>query len=103
MGLPIALELEKLTMDVLVADCFYYKTPSYDGVCMNIVTRTGFGQTVLRVIAIIPIENTNHIYWVLQLCPRHGLYLKCAIVINQSPILATTTFFHKHFQMLLKL
>ena len=73
MGFPIALELGKLTMDVLVADCFHYKTPSYEGVCMNIVSRTGFGCTILCAIAIIPIEDSNHICWVLQMCLRHGL------------------------------
>ena len=26
-----------------------YKTPSYDGVCTNIVTRTGFGRNVLPI------------------------------------------------------
>ena len=79
MGLPIALELGKLTMDVLVADCFHYKTPSYDGVCMSIVTRSRFGHTILCTIAVIPIENANHICWILQMCLRHGLGLKCAI------------------------
>ena len=103
MGLPIALELGNLTMDILVADCFHYKTPTYDGVCMNIVTRTGFGRTILCAIAVIPIENASHICWVLQMCLRHGLDLKCAIFIDQEPMLAATALFHHKFQILLKL
>mmetsp|Transcript_10881 Transcript_10881/g.10527 ORF Transcript_10881/g.10527 Transcript_10881/m.10527 type:complete len:87 (-) Transcript_10881:84-344(-) len=75
MGPPISLELGKLTMNVLVADCFHYKTPSYGRVCLNIVTRTGFGRTILCAIAVIPIENSNHICWVLQMCLQHGLDL----------------------------
>ena len=63
LDMPICKELGKLTMDVLVADCFHFKTPSFDGVCMNIVTRSGFGRTILCAIAIIPIENVNHICW----------------------------------------
>ena len=103
MGFPIAMKLGKLTMDVLVADCFHYKTPSYDGVCMNIVTRTGFGRTVLCAIAVIPTENSNHICWVLQMCLRHGLDLKCAIFTDQGPMLAAAALFNEHFQILLKL
>ena len=34
---------------VLVSDCFHFNTPSYDGVCMNIVTRSGFGRTILPI------------------------------------------------------
>ena len=45
LGMPICKELGKLTMDVLVVDCFHFKTSSFDGVCMNIVTRSGFGRT----------------------------------------------------------
>ena len=90
-------------MNVLVADCFHYKTPSYDGVCMNIVSRTGFGRTILCAIAIIPIEDSNHICWVLQMCLRHGLELKCAIFTDQGPLLAATALFNDNFQMLLKL
>ena len=103
MGFPISLELGKLTMDVLVANCFHYKTPSYDGVCMNIVTRTGFGRTILGAIAAIPIENSNHICWVLQMCLRHGLDLRCAIFTDQGPMLAAAALFNEHFQILLKL
>lgn len=32
LGFPIAIKLGKLTLDDLVADCFYFNTPSYDGV-----------------------------------------------------------------------
>ena len=103
MSLLIALELGKLTMDVLVADCFHYKTPSYNGVCMNIVTRTGFGRTILCAIAVIPIKNENHICWVLQMCLRHGLDLKCTIFTDQEPMLAVATLLNDNFQILLKL
>ena len=103
MGLPITLKLGKLTMNILVADCFHYKKPSYDGVCMNIVTRTGFGHTILCIIAVITIENANHICWVLEMCLRHGLDLKCAIFTNQGPMLAVTVLFNNKFQILLKL
>ena len=34
---------------VLVADSFHFKIPSYDGVCMHIVTRSGFGRTILPI------------------------------------------------------
>ena len=90
-------------MDVLVADCFHYKTPSYDGVCMNIVSKTGFGRTVLCAIAVIPIENSDHICWVLQMCLRHSLDLKCAILPDQGPLLAAAALFNENFQMLLKI
>ena len=90
-------------MDVLVADCFHYKTPSYDGVCMNIVSRTGFGRTILCAIAVIPIEDSNHICWVLQICLRHGLDLKCAIFTDQGQLLAAAALFNENFHMLLKL
>ena len=103
MGFPISSELGKLTMDVLVADFFHYKTPSYDSVCMNIVTRTRFGRTGVCAIAVIPIENSNHICWVLQMCLRHGLDLKCAIFTDQGPMLAAATMFNEHFQILLKM
>ena len=36
-----------------------YNTPSYDGVA----------------VAVIPMENENHICWVLQMCLRHGIVL----------------------------
>ena len=103
MSLPIALELKKLTMDVLVVDSFHYKTPSYDEVCIYIVTITGFGLTILCAIAIIPIENANHICCVLHVCLRHGLDVKCAIFTDQGPMLAATALFNNKFQMLLKL
>ena len=102
MGFPIALELGKLTMDVLIADYFHYRTPNYDGVCMNMVTKTGFGLTILCAIAVILIENTNHICWVLQMCLRHALDLKCAIFTDQGPMLAATALFSNNFQILLK-
>ena len=103
MGFPISAELGKLTMDVLVADCCHYKTPSYDGVCMNIVTKSGFGRTILCAIAIIPIENSNHICWVLQMCLRLGLDLKYTIFTDQGPILVAAALFNEHIQILLKL
>ena len=70
---------------------------------MNIVTRNGFGRTILCTIAVIPIENSNHIGWVLQMCLRHGLDLKCAIFTNQGPMLPATALFNKKNQILLKL
>ena len=90
-------------MDVLVVDCFHFKTASYDGVCMNFVSRTGFGRTILVAIAIIPIEDVNHICWVLQMCFRHGMELKCAIFTDQGPMLAAAAAFYKAFQIKLKL
>ena len=102
MGFPIALELGKLTMDVLDADFFHYKTPSYDGVWMHIVIRTGFGRTILCAIAVIPIGNSNHICWVLQMRLRHGLDVKCAIFTDQGPMLAAAALYNKYFQILLK-
>ena len=35
LSFPIAIELGKLTIDLLVADWFHFNTPSYNGVCMN--------------------------------------------------------------------
>ena len=64
-----------------------YKTPSYDGVA----------------IAVIPIENANHICWVLQMCLRHGLDLKCAIFTDQGPMLAAAALLYDNFKIKLKL
>jgi hypothetical protein len=62
---PIALEVGQLPMDVMVTDCFHQISKDYDDVVMHIVSRTGFGRTVLCAIAIIPLEDTNHIAWVI--------------------------------------
>ena len=70
---------------------------------MHIVTRTGFGRTILCTIVIISIEHTNHICWVLQMCLRHGIDLKCAIFTDQGLMLAAAALFNKKFQILLKL
>ena len=87
-------------MDVLVADCFHYKAPSYDRVCMNIITRTGFGRIILCAIAVISIENANHICWVIQMCLRYGLDLKYAVFTAQGPMLAAVALFKKNHIML---
>ena len=100
---PIAQELGRLTMNIIVADCFHFKTESCDFVIMNLATRTGFGRTILLAIAIIPIENVNHICWVLQMCLRHGMELKCAIFTDQGPMLAASAAFYKAFKIKLKL
>jgi hypothetical protein len=103
LGFPIALEVGELTMDVLVTDCFHQKCKSYDGVVMHIVSRTGFGRTVLCAIAIIPIEDTNHISWVIQMCWRHGIELKCGLFTDQGPLLSAASTLFEKFKIKLKL
>jgi hypothetical protein len=102
-GFPIALEVGQLTMDVMVTDCFHQKSLNYDGVVMHIVSRTGFGRTVLCAIAIIPIEDTNHIAWVIQMCWRHGMDLKCGLFTDQGPLLSAARTLFEKFQIKLKL
>jgi hypothetical protein len=102
-GFPIALEVGELTMDVMVTDCFHQKSKNYDGVVMHIVSRTGFGRTILCAIAIIPIEDTNHISWVIQMCWRHGMDLKCGLFTDQGPLLSAARTLFDKFQIELKL
>jgi hypothetical protein len=102
-GFPIALEVGQLTMNVMVTDCFHQKSKNYDGVVMHTVSQTGFGRTVLCVIAIILIEDTNHIAWVIQMCWRHGMDLQCCLFTDQGPLLAAARTLFEKFRIKLKL
>ena len=98
-GFPIAKHHGKLTLAVLIADCFHFQTPHYDGVAIVIVSKTGFGRTIIHAFAIFPIEDTNNIAWFLQMCLRHGLDLDCALFTDQGPLLAAARILFEKFKL----
>jgi len=98
-GFPIAKHHGKLTIPILIADCHHFQTPHYDGVALVIVSKTGYGHTILHAFAILPIEDTNHIAWFLQMCLRHGLDLDCALFTDQGPLLAAARVLFKEFKL----
>ena len=96
-GFPIAHAHGKLTMPVLVIDCFHYQCPSYDGVTIALSSRTGFGRSVIYAFGIIPMEDTNNISWFLQLCFLHGIDFNCALFTDQGPFLSAANAISRNF------
>jgi len=92
-GLPAALLVGKLTMPFYVADCFHYKCSTYDGSMFAIVSKNGYGESVLLAIAIIPIEKTRHLGWCIECCVRHGMTFIFPLFTDQGPLLATASAF----------
>ena len=72
-GFPIAHAQGKLTMPILMIDCFHYQCPSYDGITIALTSRTVYGLLVVYAFGIIPTENANNIFWFSQLCLFHGV------------------------------
>ena len=95
-GLPAALRVGELTVPYYVADCFHYKCSSYDGAMFAIVSKNGYGETVLLAIAIIPIEKTRHLGWCIECCVRHGMTFTFPLFTDQGPLLATASALFLH-------
>jgi len=50
-----------LTLAISVFDCCHFKCNSYNGVIILLVSKTGFGRTILLGLTILPVENTTSI------------------------------------------
>jgi hypothetical protein len=87
-GFPVAHAHGKITLPILMIDCFHYQCPSYDGIAIALTSKTGFGQSVVYAFGIIPAEDTNNISWFLQLCGLHGINFDCALFTDQGPLLS---------------
>lgn len=72
-GLPMARQVGKLTLPVLICDGHHYQTASFTGVFSGLCSKDGYGNSVLRSFSIIPIENDRHLVWTVECCIRHGL------------------------------
>ena len=96
-GFPIACAQGKLTMPILMIDCFHYQCPSYDGITIALTSRTGFGLSVIFAFGIIPTEDTNNISWFLQLCLLHGVDFNCALFTDQGPLLSAANAISQNF------
>jgi hypothetical protein len=92
-GFPAALLVGKLTMAFYVADCFHYKCSTYDGDIFAVVSKNGYGESVLLAIGIIPKEKTRHLGWCIECCVRHGMSFKFPLFTDQGPLLATASAF----------
>jgi hypothetical protein len=97
-GFPIAHAHGKLTLPILMIDCFHYQCPSYDGVAIALTSKTGFGLTVVYAFGIIPTEDTNNISWFLQLCALHGIDFDCALFTDQGPLLLAANAITQNFE-----
>ena len=96
---PIAKFLGILTMAISVIDCCHFKCNSYDGVILLLVSKTGFGRTILLGVAILPVEDTGGIVWFIQNCWRHGMTLDVPIFTDQGPMLAAARALYDKFKV----
>ena len=88
-GFPIAKHHGRLTIPILIVDSFHYQSTHYDGVAIVIVSKTGFGRTIILAVGIIPTEDTNNVAWFLQMCERHGInFADSALFTDQGPLLS---------------
>ena len=58
-GFSIAQHVGTLTLPIYIADCFFYKTPSFNGVVFNLCSKTPYGDTILLYFAILPIKKQD--------------------------------------------
>ena len=61
-GFPMAWHVGTLTLPIYITDCFFYKTPSFNGVIFNICSKTPYGDIILLCFAILPKENATQIF-----------------------------------------
>ena len=97
---PIARHHGLLTQAISVIDCCHWKCNSYDGVMLFLVSKTGFGKTILLAVAILPVEDAASIAWFIQNCWRHGMTLEFPIFTDQGPMLAAARAIYKKFRVL---
>ena len=88
-GFPIALHVGTLTLPILIADCFFYRTPSFNGVVFNLCSKTPYGDTILLCFAILPIKKSRHLAWTIQCCVRHRMSFDFPLFTDQGPLIAT--------------
>lgn len=86
---PIARHVCTLTLPILIADCFFYRTPSFYGVVFNLCSKTPYGETILLMFAILPLENTRHLVWTIQCCVRGGISFRFPLFTDQGPLIST--------------
>ena len=95
---PIATNtlLGSLTYPVFVADCSHYKEVTYDGNIFVLSTKTSFDEIIILAFAIIPPENKRHLYWIIEMCWRHGIPLEeHALFSDEGPLLNTLSLISK--------
>ena len=90
-GFPMARHVGTLTLPIYIADCFFYKIPSFNGVIFNICSKTPYGDIILLCFAILPKEKTRHLGWTIQCCVRHGMTFIYPLFTDQGPLIATAT------------
>ena len=98
-GFPMSGYHGRLTVPILIADCFHYRSPHYDGVGIIICSKSPFGRTIIHAFGIIPIEDTNSISWFLQMCLKHGLQLSDALFTDQGPLLSAARVMSEKFMI----
>ena len=88
--------LSFVTFPVFVADCAHYKEATYDGHLFVLATKTSYDDVILLAFAIIPSENKEHLYWVMEMCLRHGIPVdKHALFTDEGPLLSTLAYYKR--------
>ena len=96
-GFPIV-NCTHYIQDIYVADCCHSKANKYYGVTFNLMSKTGQGRMIILCVATIPAEDSNHLFWVLQLCVKHGVRFEIkSLFSDQGPLIAATKMMSKHF------
>ena len=87
-GFPIV-NCTHYIQDIYVADCCHSKAKEYDGITFNLMSKTGHRRMIILCVATIPAEDSNHLFWVLQLCVKHGVCFKIKpLFSDQGPLIA---------------
>ena len=87
-GFPVAYHKHTI-QELYIADCCHFKLKSYNGVSFNLMTKTGHGRMIVVCVAVIPVEDSKHLYWVLQMCVKMGIdFQNIPLFTDQGPLIS---------------
>ena len=86
-GLPIAAHVGDLTLPILSADGFHFRTPSFTGQLFCLCSKDGYGRAVLLSFSIIPKENVAHLGWSIECNILYGISFQVLPLFTDQGIL----------------
>ena len=79
-------------------DGCHSRCDNYDGVIINITTKTLSGNCLLVAFGLIPQEDVSRLAWFLQCCQKHGLKFVFPLLTDQGKLLAAVRSIHESLQ-----
>ena len=87
-GLPVAFNQFDLALPILFIDSYHYRCPQYDGNIICLSSKTGDGSIIIFAFGVVPVENSNHMAWFIQMCALHGIDFNCALFTDRGPLIS---------------